>query len=83
MLFYVVPSVFATSPQLPFTESQESAAISSLIDSANIHIDEAMQAVQDNNSSEALRFLSALRNDISDINGNVTDLIFSVSAQPP
>jgi hypothetical protein len=72
----VFPSVFATSPQPPFTESQESEAISSLINSAN-------QAVQDNNSTETLRLLSELRSDIADINGNVTNLIFSVAAQPP
>ncbi|HEU4824614.1 MAG TPA: hypothetical protein VFS97_14415 [Nitrososphaeraceae archaeon] len=79
----VFPSVFATSPQPPFTESQESEAISSLITTANLTIDEAIQAVQDNNSTETLRLLSELRSDIADINGNVTNLIFSVAAQPP
>jgi hypothetical protein len=56
---------------------------SSLITNANFTIDEAIQAVQDNNSTETLRLLSELRSDIANINGNVTNLIFSVAAQPP
>jgi hypothetical protein len=76
-------SVYASSPQPPFTESQESMMISSSIETANLHIDEAIKAVQHNNSTQALSLLSQLRTDISNINSNVTNLIFSVSAQPP
>jgi hypothetical protein len=79
----VFPSVFATSPQPPFTESQESEAISLLITNANLTIDEAIQAVQGNNSTGTLHLLSELHSDIAHINGNVTNLIFSVTAQPP
>jgi hypothetical protein len=77
------PSVIATSPTTPFTESDYSDAVSLSITNANLTIDEAIQAVQDNNSTETLQLLSELRSDIADINGNVTNLIFSVAAQPP
>ena len=74
------PSVLATSPTTPLTESDYNEAISLLITDANLTIDEAIQAVQDNNSTETLPLLSELRSDINDINGNVTNLIFSVAA---
>jgi hypothetical protein len=77
------PSIFATSPQPPLTESDYSEAVSLSITNANLTIDEAIQAVQDNNSTETLQLLSELRSNIADINGNVTNLIFSVAAQPP
>jgi hypothetical protein len=77
------PSIFATSPQPPLTESDYNEAISLSITNANLTIDEAIQAVQDNNSTKTLQLLSELRSDIADINGNVTNLIFSVAAQPP
>lgn len=77
------PSVLATSPQPPLTESDYNEAISLSITNANLTIDEAIQAVQDNNSTETLQLLSELRSDIANINGNVTNLIFSVAAQPP
>jgi hypothetical protein len=80
MLF---PSIFASSPTTPFTESDYSDAASLSITNANLTIDEAIQAVQDNNSTETLQLLSELRSDLADINGNVTNLIFSVAAQPP
>ena len=77
-------SCFATVlPQPAQTESQESTAISSLMATANFHINQTIQAIQNDNSSEALRLLSELRSDISNINGNVTNLIFSAYAQPP
>ena len=78
-------SVYASTaqPPPPFTESQGSMMISSSIETANTHIDEAIKAVQDDNSTQALSLLSQLRTDISNINNNVTNLIFSASAQPP
>ena len=48
------PSVLATSPTTPLTESDYNEAISLLITDANLTIDEAIQAVQDNNSTETL-----------------------------
>jgi hypothetical protein len=77
------PSIFATSPQPPLTESDYSDAISLSITNANQAIDEAIQAVRDNNSTETLQLLTELRSDLADINSNVTNLVFSVAAQPP
>jgi hypothetical protein len=77
------PSIFATSPQPPLTESDYSDAISLSITNANQAIDEAIQAVRDNNSTETLQLLTELRSNLADINSNVTNLIFSVAAQPP
>jgi hypothetical protein len=74
---------YATSPQPPFEESQESDMISSSIESANMHVNDAMQAVQQNDSAEAMRSLEELQYDLSNINGNVTNLQFTVAAQPP
>lgn len=73
----------STSPQPPFEESQESDMISSSIESANMHVSDAMQAIQQNDSAEAMRSLEELQYDLSNINGNVTNLQFTVAAQPP
>jgi hypothetical protein len=75
--------VYSTSPQPPFDESQESDMISSSIENANLHVENAMQAIQQNDSSAAMRYLEELQYDLSNINGNVTNLLFTVSAQPP
>lgn len=73
----------STSPQPPVEESQESDMISGSIESANMHVNDAMQAIQQNDSAEAMRSLEELQYDLSNINGNVTNLQFSVAAQPP
>jgi hypothetical protein len=74
---------YSTSPQPPFDESQESDMISTSIESANLHVEDAMQAIQQNDSSEAMRALEELQYDLSNINGNVTNLQFTVAAEPP
>lgn len=74
---------YSTSPQPPFDESQESDMISSSIESANKHVNNAMQAIQQNDSAEAMKSLEELQYDLSNINGNVTNLQFTVAAQPP
>jgi hypothetical protein len=73
----------STSPQPQFEESQEGDMISSSIESANMHINDAMQAIQQNDSAEAMRSLEELQYDLSNINGNVTNLQFTEAAQPP
>jgi hypothetical protein len=70
---------FSTSPQPPFDESQESNMISSSLESANMHVNDAMQAIQQNDSVEAMRSLDELQYDLSNINGNVTNLQFTVA----
>jgi len=47
------------------------------------HVDQARKAIADGNSAEALRLLTVIRNDLTNIDGNVTDLDFSVSNIPP
>jgi hypothetical protein len=42
-----------------------------------------MQEIQQNDSAEAMRSLEELQYDLSNINGNVTNLEFTVAAQPP
>ena len=74
---------YSTSPQPPFDESQESDMISSSIESANMHVNDAMQAIQQNDSAEAMKSLEELQYDLSSINGNVTNLQFTVAAEPP
>ena len=74
---------YSTSPQPQFDESQESDMISSSIESANMHVNDAMQALQQNDSAEAMRSLEELQYDLSNINGNVTNLQFTVAAEPP
>jgi len=74
---------YSTSPQPPLDESQESDMISASIESANLHVEDAMQAIQQNDSSEAMRALEELQYDLSNINGNVTNLQFTVAAEPP
>lgn len=74
---------YSTSPQPPFDESQESDLISTSIERANLHVEDAMQAIQQNDSSEAMRALEELQYDLSNINGNLTNLQFTVTAEPP
>lgn len=75
--------VYSSNPQPPFDESQESEMISSSIECANVHVEEAMLAIQQNYSATALRYLEELQYDLSNINSNVTNLLFSVASQPP
>ena len=74
---------YSTSPQPPFDESQESDMISNSMESANLHVEDAMRAIQQNDSAEAMRSLEELQYDLSNINGNVTNLQFTVAAEPP
>jgi hypothetical protein len=75
--------VYSSSPQPPFDESQESNMISSAIETANSHVEDAMRAVQQNDSSAAMRYLEELQYDLSNINSNVTNLLFTVTSEPP
>jgi hypothetical protein len=83
LLLISTMDAYSTSPQPPFNESQESDLISTSIESANLHVEDAMQAIQQNDSSEAMRALEELQYDLSNINGNLTNLQFTVTAEPP
>jgi hypothetical protein len=83
LLLILTMDAYSTSPQPQFDESQESDLISTSIESANLHVKDAMQAIQQNDSSEAMRALEELQYDLSNINGNLTNLQFTVTAEPP
>jgi hypothetical protein len=83
LLLILTMDAYSTSPQPQFDESQESDLISTSIESANLHVEDAMQAIQQNDSSEAMRALEELQYDLSNINGNLTNLQFTVTAEPP
>lgn len=55
----------------------------SLLNSTKVHVDQTSKAIENGNSAEALRLLTIIRRDLANINGNMTDLIFSVSNIPP
>jgi hypothetical protein len=55
----------------------------SLIDTATGHVNQTTKAIESGNSTVALRLLAEIRTDLNNINGNLTDLIFSVSETPP
>ena len=57
--------------------------ISALIQSAGQHVNETAKAIESGNSTMALGLLAQIRTDLNNINGNITDLIFSVSKTPP
>ena len=57
--------------------------LSSLIDTATRHVNETAEAIESGNSTVALELLAQIRTDLNNINGNLTNLIFSVSQTPP
>jgi hypothetical protein len=72
----------ATEKAIP-SEDIDVERVSSLINFTMTHVDQTRKAIEDGNSAEALRLLTVIRNDLTNINGNVTDLIFSTSNIPP
>jgi len=65
------------------TEDIDSEDISALIQSTTQHVNETAKAIESGNSTVALGLLAQIRIDLKNINGNITDLIFSVSESPP
>jgi hypothetical protein len=65
------------------TEDIEAEDISALIQSASQYVNETAKAIESGNSTEALELLAQIRAELNNINGNITDLIFSVSETPP
>ena len=64
-------------------EDIEAQDISALIQSASQYVNETAKAIESGNSTEALELLALIRAELNNINGNITDLIFSVSETPP
>lgn len=54
-----------------------------MIQSASQYVNETAKAIESGNSTEALELLAQIRAELNNINGNITDLIFSVSETPP
>jgi hypothetical protein len=71
----------ATENAIP-PEDIDFERVSSLINFTMTHVDQTRKVIEDGNSAEALRLLTVIRNDLTNIDGNVTDLIFSVSNIP-
>lgn len=65
------------------TEDVLSDDISALIQSASQHVNETAKAIESGNTTVALELLAQIRTDLNNINGNITDLLFSVSNTPP
>ena len=65
------------------TEDIEAQDISVLIQYASQYVNETAKAIESGNSTEALELLAQIRAELNNINGNITDLIFSVSETPP
>lgn len=65
------------------TEDIDTEDISALIQSTTQHVNETEKAIEGGNSTVALELLAQIRTDLKNINGNITDLIFSVSETPP
>ncbi len=64
-------------------EDIDAGDISALIQTTTQHVNETAKAIESGNSTVALELLAQIRTDLNNINGNVTDFIFSVSESPP
>lgn len=65
------------------TEDIDAEDISTLIQSTTQHVNDTAKAIESGNSTVALGLLAQIRTDLKNIDGNITDLIFSVSETPP
>jgi hypothetical protein len=86
VLFFVLSILthYASATQNAIApEDINTETIWSLIDTATGHVNQTTKAIESGNSTAALRLLAEIRTDLNNINGNVTDLIFSVSKTPP
>ena len=86
--WYFLFWVLLLIPQLQMSPQQmerdiEAQDISALIQSASQYVNETAKAIESGNSTEALELLAQIRAELNNINGNITDLIFSVSETPP
>jgi hypothetical protein len=88
-LLFFAPSTFthyssaSEDTSTAMTEDVSADDISALIQSATQHVNETAEAIESGNSTVALELLAQIRTDLNNINGNMTDLIFSVSKTPP
>lgn len=64
-------------------EDIDTADIWGLFRTADEHVNQTVDAIESGNSALALQLLHQIRSDLRGINGNVTNIIFSVSETPP
>ena len=87
LVFFILGFAYYTSASdvasTDGTEDIEAQDISALIQSALQYVNETAKAIESGNSTEALELLAQIRAELNNINGNITDLIFSVSETPP
>jgi hypothetical protein len=72
----------AATPNTP-TEDIDAEDIWALFRTTNEHVNQTAEAIGSGNSADALELLTQIRADLNNLNGNVTDLIFSASQAPP
>jgi hypothetical protein len=84
-LIFFTPSFTYYSTATPNTPTEDIDAedIWALFQSANEHVNQTAQAIESGNSTVVLELLTQIRADLNNLNGNVTDLIFSASQAPP
>lgn len=86
LVFFILGFAYYTSASdVASTDGEDIEAqdISALIQSASQYVNETAKAIESGNSTEALELLAQIRAELNNINGNITDLIFSVSETPP
>jgi hypothetical protein len=85
LMLLVIPgfTYYSSATQDTPTEDIDAEDIWGLFRSADDHLNQTVDAVESGNSSVALELLGQVRSDLRDINGNVTNLIFSASQAPP
>jgi hypothetical protein len=84
MLFFTQSFThYSTATQYTPTEDIDVEDIWALFQTTNEHVNQTAKAIESGNSTVALELLTQIRADLNNLNGNVTDLIFSASQAPP
>jgi hypothetical protein len=74
---------YSAATQNAPTEDIVAGDLWALFQSTNEHVNQTAEAIESGNSTVALELLTQIRADLNNINGNVTDLIFSASQTSP
>jgi hypothetical protein len=84
LLFFTLSfTYYSAATQNSPTEDIVAEDLWALFQSTNEHVNQTAEAIESGNSTVALELLTQIRADLNNINGNVTDLIFSASQTPP
>jgi hypothetical protein len=84
-LLFFAPNItyYSTATPNTPTEDVDTEDLWALFQSTNEHVNQTVEAIESGNSTVALELLTQIRADLNNLNGNVTDLIFSASQAPP